>query len=134
MSGSILTKRSEIVECFEYSLGFEWRESPGGGFSFDCDEHGNVDRAALYPEAIENLDKCLDGTYDVRPEGVLKREWTYREPAIGKCHCGLEVVLDHFTNACRCGRDYDSSGWLLAPRECWGEETGEHPADIARIP
>lgn len=32
----------------------------------------------------------------------------------------------------KCGREYNSSGQLLAPREQWGEETGEHPADIAR--
>ena len=44
------------------------------------------------------------------------------------------VVLEHFTNACECGRDYDSSGHLLGPRAFWGEETGEHPADVARIP
>ena len=31
-----------------------------------------------------------------------------------------------FTNTCECGQDYNSGGQLLAPREQWGEETGEH--------
>jgi hypothetical protein len=133
-SGSIIVTRSRRVECVEYVLSFIWRDSPGAGFSFDCDQEGNVDRSLLSPEAIENLDACIDGRYDVRAEGVIKREWSYREPAVGKCSCGGMVFLDHFTNTCKCGRDYDSSGWLLAPRSQWGEDTGEHLADILRIP
>jgi hypothetical protein len=39
------------------------------------------------------------------------------------------VTLSAFTNTCRCGRDYNSSGTELAPREFWGEETGEHPCE-----
>lgn len=51
-----------------------------------------------------------------------------------KCDCGARVDLCGFTNACDCGRDYNRSGQLLGPRSTWGEETGEHPADIGRIP
>lgn len=44
------------------------------------------------------------------------------------------VTLAGFTNTCDvCGADYALDGGLLAPREQWGEETGEHPADIARF-
>jgi hypothetical protein len=49
-----------------------------------------------------------------------------KEPAVGLCDCGREVVLDAFTCPCDCGRDYNWAGQLLAPREQWGEETGEH--------
>ena len=54
---------------------------------------------------------------------------------VGLCnHCGTKVDLGGFTNTCRkCGTDYNWGGQELAPREQWGEETGEHPADIARI-
>lgn len=51
-------------------------------------------------------------------------------PAIGRCDCGRNVVLANFTNTCDCGRDYNWNGSLLAPREQWGEETGEHWSDI----
>jgi hypothetical protein len=51
-------------------------------------------------------------------------------PAIGRCQCGRKVVLANFTNPCDCGRDYNWNGSLLAPRHHWGEETGEHWADI----
>lgn len=57
-------------------------------------------------------------------------------PGVFICDCGhlIEDLIPH-------GRDFDcpvcraefnSSGQRLAPREQWGEETGEHPADIAR--
>ena len=46
--------------------------------------------------------------------------------AVGRCECGQDVSLDSFTCPCECGRDYNMDGTLLAPREQWGEETGEH--------
>ena len=65
-----------------------------------------------------------------RPHGYWYREFS--APVI-KCTCGEEVVCEHFTNTCTCGRDYSFSGSLLAPRVQWGEETGEHLSDILRI-
>jgi hypothetical protein len=47
-----------------------------------------------------------------------------------KCQCGRTLVCDGFTTTCDCGRDYNWSGTLLAPRSCWGEETGETASDI----
>lgn len=44
--------------------------------------------------------------------------------------CGEVVPLEGFTNTCECGADYNWEGRLLAPREDWGEETGETAADI----
>jgi hypothetical protein len=111
---------------------FSWRDSPGAGFSFPVDENGNP--VNVNEASRENWRKCHDGTFDVVDHGVQERTWTYPIPAIGRCHCGREVELSHFTNTCDCGRDYNSSGWELAPRDQWGEETGEHLADILRIP
>ena len=66
-------------------------------------------------------------------EIICKR--TKTEPSLGRCQCGEEVELTGFTNTCSgCGRDYNWAGQALAPRELWGEETGEHPSDILRIP
>lgn len=45
--------------------------------------------------------------------------------------CGTDVPCDRWTNTCdRCGTDYGTSGWPLAPRSQWGAETGESLADI----
>lgn len=54
-------------------------------------------------------------------------------PRIGRCVCGFALELERFTNTCRCGRDYNSSGQELAPRSQWGEDTSETVADILSI-
>jgi hypothetical protein len=46
------------------------------------------------------------------------------------CRCGARVYCDGFTNTCSCGRDYNWNGQLLAPRDQWGEETGETAGEI----
>ena len=66
-------------------------------------------------------------------EIIRTEEWGTRLVRVGKC-CGQELYLDGFTNTCEfCGADYNWAGQLLTPRDQWGEETGEHPADILRI-
>ena len=66
-------------------------------------------------------------------EIVRTEEWNNRIVRIGKC-CEKELYLDGFTNTCEfCGADYNWAGQRLSPRDHWGEETGEHPADILRI-
>lgn len=43
-----------------------------------------------------------------------------------ECVCGQEVeVTNYWANQCECGQEYNGSGQRLAPREQWGEETGE---------
>jgi hypothetical protein len=46
------------------------------------------------------------------------------------CACGRELWCEGFTTTCVCGRDYNWAGQALAPRYCWGEETGETASDI----
>lgn len=67
--------------------------------------------------------------------GVLEyehHEWDAVIPGyvLVQCDCGRTVTCDSFTNTCSCGRDYNWSGDLLAPRDQWGEETGETAHDI----
>lgn len=137
MSIKIIRERhtEDIVEytyyyCFDLS-------NPYTGYGFPCDKKGQIDVASLTPEAKTNLALCLEGKDEegktIYPVGVHKYHRSYPVPAVGLCTCGREVFLGGFTNTCDCGRDYNSSGCLLADRSQWGEETGEHPADIARI-
>lgn len=111
----------------------------GCGYSFNCDEDGNVDVENMNPEARVNYEYCQTGKNErgetIKPTGVRKSIHAWIEEAIGICDdCSQEVELGGFTNTCECGADYSSTGQRLAPREQWGEETGEHPADISRIP
>lgn len=118
-----ITKHSEFVDLVSYTLQF-------AGYAFDCDAKGQVDLEAMPLVARANLQKLLQ---DHGPGRVVRHERTVREPAEGRCDCGRCVVLDDsWINSCDCGREYNGSGQELAPRAQWGEETGEHPADVAR--
>jgi hypothetical protein len=124
-----IIQEKELKEGKDFYLLYIWADTPDAGFSFDCDEHGNV-FPFKNPEAQENYNKCVSGEYEVTFEGVQFREWSYTDPANGECSCGNYVRLNNFTNTCnQCGNDYNFAGQLLALREQWGEETGEHWSD-----
>jgi len=112
------------MESVSFSLSFQNLEPHTGGYSFDCDENGNVDESKMHPLALENYRKCLAGE-GVGPAKIERYENSWMEPAVGQCHCGSKVILAKFTNTCKCGVDYNFAGQALAPRSQWGEETGE---------
>lgn len=133
----IVKERQHHDENF-YCLNFWFVDPPNScGFSFDCDENGNVTN--LTNEAAKaHYAACLTGLVQgqrVLPGKIQKYTQHYSTPAIGLCEmCGRKVCLDGFTNTCQCGADYNMSGQRLAPRSQWGEETGESLADILSIP
>lgn len=132
-----IIRTRERVERATYYRCFDREDQPGSGWSFPCDEHGNVDVASLAPAGKENWDECVTNTKSSGPvvdRGVETITNYYTRPAIGRCDCGSEVALSGFTNTCECGADYNMSGSRLAPREQWGEETGESLSDILQIP
>jgi len=67
-------------------------------------------------------------------ETVPSKNWngtpdggTFQKPVTEVKCCGRWLRCDRFTNTCdTCNADYNMSGQRLAPREQWGEETGEH--------
>ena len=127
-----IVKRRTHHHHVEHRLVFERAGAGGAGFSFACDREGTVDAARLPAAARDNFRACLSGIALVRT--VLESVHDYTEPAVGECEvCGSEVVLGGFTNTCDCGADYNGSGQLLAPREQWGEETGESLGDILGV-
>lgn len=65
---------------------------------------------------------------------IRKYDWRTRIPALFECpNCGRCFELLAFTNTCQCGKDYNQGGQGLAPRDQWGEDTGESLADILSI-
>lgn len=156
-----IISRRERKECVSYSRAFSYEHDPNAGFSFDCDEAGNVDVDKLHPNARISYAACLagemeivrgqrwesdgEGGYNPVPgtgervtvrmvdDGVRTHRHSYVEAAVGECECGAHVTLDGFTNTCDCGRDYSMGGQLLAPREFWGEETGETVDEILSV-
>jgi hypothetical protein len=118
-----ITEQSEMVEVKEYFHQYQRPGCPGSGFLFPSNEEGEIDEIELNETARDNLvlarETCID-------TGVACLTYHYREPAEGICNCGRTLVLtDSWANTCKCGREYNGSGQELAPREQWGEETGE---------
>lgn len=57
-----------------------------------------------------------------------------REVQTITCRCGKKLELfSSWANTCDCGAEYNGAGQRLAPRSQWGEETGEHWADLAGL-
>jgi hypothetical protein len=105
----------------------------GAGFSFPCDCRGQVDVVGLQPAGAENWRRCSRGEISVLDKGVVAhRRNVYHAPIIECDGCGNSVQLDNAaTNTCdRCGALYNGSGQRLSDPRDWGEETGEHWADV----
>lgn len=125
---SRILKYKERVTKHYYQLWFPVH-SPGHGYGFDCGPDFVVDVESLNPAARENYEMCL------REHSAIleKKHWEREEWESGemKCDCGLklEMYRPGADIHCKCGRSYNSSAQLLAPRSQWGEETGETAAD-----
>lgn len=65
-------------------------------------------------------------------EGVRDPEtYSFIEPPAVECSCcGARVDLYDNDNQCKCGSIFNGFGQMLAPREQWGEETGESVFEI----
>lgn len=111
----------------DYFLEFPILDLEGSWYSFECNADGVVDIESMPEVRRDNYHKCINGEHSVGPGKVNGYPWQYTEPAILECDCGCEVRLERFTNTCdKCNADYNTAGQRLAPREQWGEETGEH--------
>jgi len=125
-------RRAQTKTVVSYARSFVYADDRGAGFSFPCTAAGKLIDDKLHPSnpaARANYAACLSGTSNgkaVLDRGVVKREHSYKEPAVIKCACGRNVTLHHDDIACKCGRHYNIFGQELAPRSQWGEETGEH--------
>ena len=130
-------KSRDYLEGVDYALSFWFSDHIGTwGYCFTCDKEGTL-APFNCPEAEQNYKSCLTGEvngHKVMPGEIVERSWRRHVPAEGVCPCGERIILSGFTNTCECGRDYNSSGQVLAPREQWGAETSEYLSDILRIP
>jgi hypothetical protein len=123
----IISERHEDV-LIEYWHEFEYPDKPGCGFCFDCDADGKP--ILTNDDARRNYEECITGKNRTINKGIRKIVRRFMEPAVLECDCGEHIRLQDFTNTCdNCGADYNLFGQLLAPREQWGCETGEHPSE-----
>lgn len=101
------------VESVSYHLFYERRSMPGGGFSFLCDNDGNI-----IGDEFKSQEERVAQARELEAEGTFfspSKRATYHshtEAAIGECEdCGKEVALAYgLDNTCECGANYNMSG------------------------
>lgn len=114
------TPETIIDRYIEYT----YKDDPNAGFVFPALPNGDPDFEHMPKEAILNYNNCLNDDRLDGPElRVEKRE--YMNPAVGKCSCGREVILDaDYMGAvqCECGRWYNLFGQELRDPKYWEED------------
>lgn len=110
----------------EYTLEFFFDRT--GGFSFPCDEYGNI-LPLKSPEAAENLEWCRNHPEKFEFIEIRRRKYNWREPDSGTCYCGERVELvDEYCGACqcpKCGQWYNLFGQELLSPEEWEMDDDE---------
>ena len=111
----------EIVDRY---IEFDYKDDPDAGFRFPALANGEPDFKHMMPEAKANYERCLTDDRLTAPEFIVDKR-TYMNPAVGKCSCGKEVVLDcDYIGAvrCECGRWYNLFGQELRDPEYWEDD------------
>ena len=108
----------------DYIIEFIYKDDPNAGFVFPALPNGDPDFDKMPKEAVLSYNNCLnDDRLDGPKFKVEKRE--YMTPAVGKCSCGREVILDaDYMGAvqCECGRWYNLFGQELKDPQYWEED------------
>lgn len=119
-----IIKDREPETIIDYTIEFIYKDDPGAGFCFPALPNGEPDFKNMPEEAILNYNSCLNDDRLDGPE-FHKNKRTYMNPAVGKCVCGAEVVLDCGHDGavqCECGRWYNLFGQSLKDPKYWEED------------
>ena len=119
----IIKERTPITVT-EYYIEFFYMDDPDAGFCFPANKDGTPAFDKMCADAKANYESCLTVNRLTAAE-FTDNTHTYTEPAIGKCCCGAEVVLDaDYMGAvqCECGRWYNLFGQSLRDPKYWEEE------------
>ena len=119
----IIKERTPEIIIDRY-IEFTYKDDPNAGFIFPAKADEEPDFNKMCPEAIENYKRCLLDGRLTEPEFIVDKR-TYVSPAVGKCVCGREVVLDiDYLGAvrCECGKWYNLFGQELRDPRYWEEE------------
>ena len=127
-----IIKERTPVTIKEYRINFWYDAYQNAGFCFPANRDGTPDFTKMCPAAKANYEKCLVDKELMEPEFEVKT-YTYMEPAIGKCSCGREVVLDaDYMGAvrCECGRWYNLFGQSLIDPKYWYRDEDDYYSDM----
>jgi hypothetical protein len=118
----IIKERSKET-ITEYYIEFRYKDDPEAGYCFPANKDCTLARDKMTHEAIANYEKCLVDNRFTEAEFTTDTR-TYYDPAIGKCSCGAEVVLEsEYMGAvrCSCGSWYNVFGQELRDPKYWEE-------------
>ena len=128
----IIRERSTHTEVEHY---VEFTDEEGAGFSFPCDQHGNVQfddhDAELGRIQRDNYDYAMSHKerFTKQYAEFTTRRYTVTDNALGKCVCGKTVELyDQYQGACscpKCGQWYNLFGQELIDPEYWDDDVSE---------
>ena len=127
----IIKERTPITTK-EYFIEFKYKDNPEAGFCFPAFSNGDPDLDHMSSEAQANYKACFK---DDRLEGpeFTANEYTYMEPAEGRCSCGNRVILDSdYQGAirCECGRWYNLFGQSLKDPKYWYRDEDDYYSDM----
>lgn len=107
---------------------FAWRDTPDAGYSFRIAADGEP----IVPNGVADMVRERVANGELIDKGLVTYTYEITTGPMLRCDCGreIELILRNYCTTCDCGRDYNASGQLLAPREQWGEETGENWTDL----
>ncbi len=107
-----------------YTIEFEYKDDPTAGFCFPANSDGTPAFDKMPPEAKANYERCLTDSRLTKAEFKVDKH-TYRNPAVGRCVCGREVILEaEYMGAvqCDCGKWYNLFGQELKDPKYWEED------------
>ena len=129
---NIIKPRTTHTEV-EYRI--EFTDADGWGYSFPCDQHGNVQfddhDAELGRVQRDNYDYAMSHKerFTKQYAEFTTRRYTVTDNALGKCVCGKTVELyDQYQGACscpKCGQWYNLFGQELIDPEYWDDDVSE---------
>lgn len=119
-----IIKERERKEGIYYTYDFD--RGDGSGFTFPCDENGNIEKEKMNEYGIFNYDYCLQHLEEFEWKGVKKHPYSYTEDAIGQCDCGEKFeIWSQYMGACqcpKCGKWYNLFGQELLPPDQWDKD------------
>lgn len=97
----------------KYYLFYKWKDRCATGFSFPCEEDGELKMNEMSKLDHTIYAACEFGEYSTQVDyvGVISDISFERIPAVGECFCNEPVVLLNGKNRCsNCGAVYNQLG------------------------
>ena len=126
---SKIIKEAHIETFVRYTREFEWEGHKNCGYSFPCDEQGNIEE--LCPEGLQNYKNCMTGNmttdgYKLIDLGVRKEVRKFHVNPSIECDCGEQFILfNEYMGACscpNCEQWYNLFGQQLVNPTMWEED------------